>query len=500
MNQKIPSYRVSAYRIFPKKGGFDRYKTLGLCLLFLALFCPPSQAAFVTGTIKNGSPGATVELTVPQFYLDGHLARYRTVLDGQLQFSIQAEILEPGLAFLGFNDDRLPIFLAKDDTLSIKTDVFQFPVSVSFSGKSAADNRLLKEYLKQNQLDFNEFNNIRFKIGQTWVIVEEPMNSSMESLTPDLFKSTMDAQKETSISLVDGFVNENPGALSPAFREWLHTETTYNWAYHLLVYGHVYAGRYGIQPDFFYFLYDAPIISDQVGSDWYRQFIVAFLARQQAKISATENFWSGQYALAEKLLSGKSLAFFRSELIATAFSTERFTEILPLYADFLQHNPHTIFDDKVEGLYQKYARVSPGAAAPAFEGVERGGNTISLAQFHGKVVYLNFWASWCGACLRKMDFFDEFAAELNARGIEIVNISVDEKASNWEKSLDIHTYKGHHLLASSGLGRNIAAAYGVEAVPQYFIIGRNGLFEIKAPSSQPNDVRQKLLDISRKGQ
>ncbi len=466
----------------------------------MLLVCQEAGAALVTGIIKNSSPGATVELTVPQFYLDGRLARFRTALDGQLQFSLQAEILEPGLAFLSFNDDRLPVFLADDDTLSIRTDVFQFPVSVNFGGKSAANNRLLKEYLKLNQLDFNEFNNIRFKIGQTWVVVEEPMNSTMESLRPDLFKSAMDAQKASSTSLVEGYIHEYPDALSQAFQEWLQAETTYNWAYHLLVYGHVYAGRYGIQPDFFEFLFEAPIISEQIGSDWYRQFLVAFMARQQAKTSATERYWSGQYQLAEKLLSGKSLAFFRSELIAAAFSPERFNEILPLYSDFLKANTFAVFDDKVAGLYQKYARVSPGATAPAFEGIERNGSPISLAQFKGKVVYLNFWASWCGACLRKMDFFDEFEPELKAKGIEIVNISVDENAANWEKALTAHTYKGHHLLASSGIGRNIAAAYGVEAVPQYFIVGRNGLFEVKAPNSQPNDVRQQLLDTSRKGQ
>ncbi len=473
-------------------------KYFWLPLLFLA--CQEAGAALVTGIIKNSSPGTTVELSIPQFHLDGRLARFRTVLDGQMQFSIQAEILEPGLAFLGFNDDRLPIFLANDDTLSIKTDVFQFPVSVTFGGKSAANNRLLIEYLKQNQLDFNEFNNIRFKIGQTWVIVEEPTNSVMESLAPDLFKSAMDAQKETSFKLVEGFSNEYPGALSPAFLEWLNTEITYNWAYHLLVYGHVYAGRFDIQSDFFGFLYDAPIISEQIGSAWYRQFLVAFMARQQAKISTTERFWSGQYYLAEKMLSGKALAFFRAELIATAFSPERFNEILPLYSDYLQGNRFSIFDDKVEGLYQKYARVSPGTSAPSFDGVEHSGSPISLAQFRGKVVYLNFWASWCGACLRKMDFFDEFEPELKAKGVEIINISVDENAANWEKALATHTYKGHHLLASSGIGRNIASAYDVEAVPQYFIVGRNGLFEIKAQSSQPNDVRQQLLDISRRGQ
>jgi thiol-disulfide isomerase/thioredoxin len=217
------------------------------------------------------------------------------------------------------------------------------------------------------------------------------------------------------------------------------------------------------------------------------------------KTGANTPFWAGQYELAEKLLTGRSLAFFRSELIASAFSTEHFAEILPLYNHFLQKNTFKIFDDKIEGLYQKYARVFPGAAAPAFDGTDQSGAFISLDQYRGKVVYLNFWASWCGACLKKMEFFDEFETELTANNIAIVNISIDEQPAQWQEALKTRAFKGRHVLASSGTARNIALAYDVQAVPQYFIIGKTGLFESKAPTSQPNDVRQTLLDISARG-
>lgn len=467
-------------------------------LLVLCFSALPVQAALVSGFIKNASPGAVVELVVPHYYLDGRIVTYRGILDGQSRFAIEANVPEPGMAFFVFNDDRLPIFLAEEDSLTLKTDAFQFPVIVSFSGKNGANNRLFQEYLKHSEVDFNEFNNIRFKIGQAWIAVEDPMKGRMESIPPALFKSAMDAQRNASRSLVEAFTSETPEAFSPLFLSWLDAEITYHWAYNLLVYGQVYGGRFGIQPDFFDFLYEAPIVQELLGSDSYRQFIMAFMARQQVKTGQTDNFWSGQYYLAEKLLSGKSLAFFHSELIATAFSTEHFPEVLPLYNRFIEKNPFIIFDDKVEGLYQKYAPVSPGAAAPLFEGSDLNGRFISLAQFRGKIVYLNFWASWCGACLRKMEFFDEFTPELQANGIEIINISIDQNPNSWESSLASHLFKGHHLLASSGTNRNVAQAYGVEAIPQYFIIGKNGLFEVKAPSSQPNDIRQKLLEISEK--
>jgi len=469
-------------------------------LLAFSLFSLPAlvQAAFITGQIRNASPGTPIELLVPHRYIDGHDGHYRGVLDGQSRFSIEAAVPEPQLVFLIFNDDRLPVFLSPDDSLSLKADAFKFPLAVSFSGESGANNRLLQEYLQQNPLDFNEFNNIRFKIGQYWTAVEITVNERMENLLPSEFKTYFDSIKTASIALFEKSEQQNPGAITLDFAQWLQAEITYSWAYHLLLYGHVYAGRYSIQPDFFDFLYEAPIICESIGSDWYRQFLRSFMARQQAKASIEqEGFWVGQYQLAGKLLSGKPLAFFRSEMISTAFSAERYRDLLPLYTNFLQINEYPAYDEKVEGLYQKYAHVLPGSLAPAFETTDALGNEISLSQFRGKVVYLNFWASWCGACLRKMEFMDEYDHELAAQDIEIVNVSIDENPANWRSALTEHQFRGRHLLSTAEQGRNIAGAFGVEAIPQYFIIGRNGLFVDKAASSQPADIRQQLLKIAR---
>jgi len=470
-----------------------------LFILLTFLFPTIAQAAFVTGQIRNAAPGTQVEVLVPKRYIDGHDGHYPGILDGQSRFSIKAALSEPQLAFLVFNDESLAIFLSPDDSLVLKIDAFQFPLTINFGGKAAANNRLLSEYLHQNPLDFNELNNIRFKIGQYWAAVEMPLNELMETLSPTEFKACFDSLKTASIALYEKSEQEHPGAVSMDFAQWLNAEITYFWAYHLLVYGHVYAGRHNIQPDFFDFLYEAPIIGESLGSDWYRQFLLAFMARQQTKASSEPvDFWAGQYQLAGKLLSGKPLAFFRSEIISTAFSAEKYRELLPLYTHFLQTNEYPAYDEKIEGLYQKYARVLPGSLAPAFETTDGLGNEISLSQLRGKVVYLNFWASWCGACLRKMEFMNEYESELAANGIVIVNVSIDESAANWRAALSEYKFKGRHLLASAGQGRNIAVSFGVEAIPQYFIIGRDGNFADKATNSQPVDIRQQLLRIAGK--
>jgi thiol-disulfide isomerase/thioredoxin len=477
---------------------FTSSKWSWLAAVVLILVQTPAQAALVMGSLRNSNAGERVEIQVPHYYIDGKMTTQVANLDAQGRFQLQVKMREPQLAYLVFNESKMAIFLADDDTLSIQSDAFQFPLVVYFGGKGGANNTVLQQYFKENPLDFNEFNNIRYKIGQWWGSVEETMNSQMENLGPADFRAWMDRQKTSNLLLLEQFSAQQPGQLSPVFSDWLTTQIVYSWAYHLTFYGQVYGGRHFVQSEFFDYLFEAPTISQQVGSDWYRQFLLVLLARQQAKTGQTEGFWSGLYQRAGELLEGKSLAFFRSEIILLAFSKERFKEILPLYRDFLENNKWVEYDPKVEDLYQKMARTALGAAATDFSAPEANGSDFALSHLRGKIVYLNFWASWCGSCLRKMEFFNEFEPELNTAGVVIVNVSIDDSAEKWQNAVRDNSFKGHHLLASMGRNQNIATAFNVEAIPQYFILQRNGTFAEKAVSNQPNDIRDRLLELSQR--
>ncbi len=466
-------------------------------LLFILAVALPARAALIRGVFKNASLTDQVELYVPHFYIDGKSSSYKVALGAQGEFTLEADIPEPQLVFLIHQEDRLPIFLEPQDTLVVRADLFQFPLVVNFSGSGGANNSVLLQYFRENAPDFNEFNNLRFKIGQWWASVEEPLNSRMEDLPPTDFRAAQDKRKVAAFALLDEFSNQHPDALSPVFYEWLTVDITYNWAYTLLFYGQVYGGRHFIQPEFFAFMQEVPVLSEMIGNDAYRQFLLALLARQQAKSSDTGNFWIGEYQLAGDLLSGKALAFMRSEAIRMGFSGDQYRELLPIYTDFLQKNTFAAYDVKVTELFEKVSRVAGGAPAPAFTALDVTGKTVSLQQFRGKVVYLNFWASWCSACLQKMEFFNEFAPELHSQGVEIINVSIDQNLLSWQTALTERGFKGVNLLASAASGRNLATIFDVEAVPQYFIIGKDGKFADKASSNQPNDIRERLLQLAK---
>lgn len=108
---------------------------------------------------------------------------------------------------------------------------------------------------------------------------------------------------------------------------------------------------------------------------------------------------------------------------------------------------------------------------PDFNGRTEDSQTLSLAMLRGKVVLLNFWASWCQECRAEMPMFERLHREFKARGLNVVGINVreDPKAvREYSKTLGL-TFP--LVLDPKG---EINAAYGVIGLPTTFLFGRDG--------------------------
>jgi thiol-disulfide isomerase/thioredoxin len=68
--------------------------------------------------------------------------------------------------------------------------------------------------------------------------------------------------------------------------------------------------------------------------------------------------------------------------------------------------------------------------APGFELRDLKGNQVSLSEFRGKAVVLNFWATWCAPCRRELPWFVEFQNEYGPRGLQIIGVSMDDEGIN----------------------------------------------------------------------
>ena len=141
-----------------------------------------------------------------------------------------------------------------------------------------------------------------------------------------------------------------------------------------------------------------------------------------------------------------------------------------------------------------------GAAAPEFTLPGLDGGTVSLGDYAGKPVMVNFWASWCNPCRKEFPLFEEAQAEYAKQGLEIIGVSYNDIASD---SRAFVASEGAKWVFARDPDGKLADAYGVRAIPQTFFIDGDGkiisrLFGITSAENLDDEI-QKILPKSRSG-
>ena len=112
--------------------------------------------------------------------------------------------------------------------------------------------------------------------------------------------------------------------------------------------------------------------------------------------------------------------------------------------------------------------------APDFSLTDANGATVKLSDYRGKVVLLNFWATWCGPCKIEIPWFEEFEQQYKSKGFEVVGISMDEEGWPIIKPFLAAQKVNYRVLLGND---SISQLYGgVDSLPTTFIIDRDGKF------------------------
>ncbi len=154
--------------------------------------------------------------------------------------------------------------------------------------------------------------------------------------------------------------------------------------------------------------------------------------------------------------------------------SEAFAVAQRKWEDFQQINPHPEYTEAVQAALDEALKLQLGQPAPAFTLHDLDGQPVSLSQFKGQVVLLDFWASWCGPCITDLPALRKIKEKTAAQPVVFLNLSLDGDEAAWRKAIDQHQIKGVHL-RSAGWGSEVAKAYQVSALPSYYLVDSQGL-------------------------
>ena len=115
--------------------------------------------------------------------------------------------------------------------------------------------------------------------------------------------------------------------------------------------------------------------------------------------------------------------------------------------------------------------VDLGKPAPDFDLLNIKQESVKLSAYQGKVVYLDFWASWCGPCRQTFPWMNQMQAKYGKEGFEIVAVNIDKKRPDADKFL---AQMGAEFTVVFDTKLNVARSYELKAAPTAFLIDREG--------------------------
>lgn len=150
---------------------------------------------------------------------------------------------------------------------------------------------------------------------------------------------------------------------------------------------------------------------------------------------------------------------------------------------------------KTKSVLDKFDAVSIGRIAPLFSAADTSGNTVKLADYRGKYVLIDFWASWCGPCREENPIVVKAFHQYKDKNFDILSVSLDQpgKRDAWIKAIHDDQLAWKHVSDLKYWNNEVAQLYMVKSIPQNFLIDPKG--KIIAANLRGEALSKKLSEL-----
>ena len=431
---------------------------------------PPAPAR-LHGHLDHAPAHDTVRLNYGRHFGPGTV---KTVLDPAGNFSIALKDLTAGTPVqFAYAGQRTTLYLAPGDDVRMTLDFSRFDESLKYDGRGAAASNYLAQSLW------------KFEFGPAGPV---PRPVPTATTTAAQIRQQADAYRQAQRDFLATYAQAHP--LPADFQRNLALDLDLNWANTLLSYPGDY--RYFAKQEptlpatYFDFLQQLPLkkfdqyLGDRgmAGNTAVMRFLTNYSNRlaPTGKLSTDPAEARRHYALAQADF-GPSTASLDRAMYQLYFwkLNSNLDGVVAAYPAFRAYNRDSTFARDLRVLIGRQLAVQVGSPAPAFTLLDQTGKNVSLADLRGKVVYLDFWGTWCAPCMKEMPASIELKKKFEGRDVAFVFISVGDKEEKWQKVLAAeHLAGSNSVQLRSPEGNDVANRYQVMSFPTYWLIGRDG--------------------------
>lgn len=139
------------------------------------------------------------------------------------------------------------------------------------------------------------------------------------------------------------------------------------------------------------------------------------------------------------------------------------------------------------------AQLKVGTMAPEIALPDVKDSTVKLSSFQGKVVLIDFWASWCGPCRQANPSVVKLYNKFKDKGFEVFGVSLDNKKAAWLKAIKQDKIKYTQVNDNGGWYSKVAERFGVDQIPTSFLLDQTG--KIVAIDASGKELQDKITQL-----
>jgi len=440
-------------------------KNLVLALSACALFScqdPVNNTVIITGTITEPLD-ETASISSKDYRTS-----YTDSLDSEATFEIEFELDAPSYMNFIHGKESTAMYVRPGDSIRVNINPSEFDETIKYKG-SKASSFLAAKYLLEDNLDLRELYSLE---EPDFLTAVDQASAQMNGLLDSIGECAFKTEQKRVISL-----------------QWASKKLSYK-----KYYTNLGNGEIELSVNYFKFMEDIDIndpsflednnsynflktyVSSNVSTDFDHELLSNF-----DFIARTFNSQTTKDKIAYDLLKDfiKNEVLEDGDVIMEAYKS--------LQSDSIKYN-------ELNDLRIEMATFNTGRPAFDFTYPNVNGDSISLSDFVGSLVYVDVWATWCGPCKREIPHLLELEKEYHGKNIIFLSVSVDEEKDydTWKNMLVEKEMGGVQLFASGW--SKIAKDYKINGIPRFMLFDSNGnIINVRAPRPSNDGIRT-LID------